>query len=252
MTVEIIGHRGYPARFPENTIPSLLGALDAGADALEWDVHVAACGTPVVFHDATLDRTTNGSGPLARHDAAALARLDAGGWFGAEFAGTPVPTLREALLAIRDARSGGPLPRLYPEIKAVRGDDDLGRILSEIEGAGARDATVLISMDFGILEGLRARGDAIRIGYVPDSEETLTRALDAVRRDGRAILDPDWRLLTADPARTAQWLAEGISLATWTVDRVDTASDLLALGVRRITTNRVTDLVAWARTVGEA
>ena len=60
--IEIIGHRGYSARAPENTLVSLDAALTAGAPAVEFDVHVASGGTPVVIHDETLDRTTDGEG----------------------------------------------------------------------------------------------------------------------------------------------------------------------------------------------
>ena len=63
---EIIAHRGFSARAPENTLSAMDAAISAGADALEWDVQVAACGTPVLFHDSHLGRTSNGVGPLRR------------------------------------------------------------------------------------------------------------------------------------------------------------------------------------------
>ena len=75
--VEIIGHRGYAAAAPENTLASLEAALTAGARAVEFDLHVASCGTPVLFHDVNLGRTTNGVGPVRRLTLGQLQAMDA-------------------------------------------------------------------------------------------------------------------------------------------------------------------------------
>lgn len=83
----IIGHRGAAGLEPENTLRSIRKALELGADAVEFDVHCLDEHL-VVFHDATLERTTNGRGPLARIPFARLRELDAG-------KGERVPTLEE-------------------------------------------------------------------------------------------------------------------------------------------------------------
>ncbi|MBL0939773.1 MAG: hypothetical protein IBJ03_12820 [Gemmatimonadaceae bacterium] len=77
----VIGHRGNRAHAPENTIPSMLEAVAAGAEALEFDVHVTRDDVLVVVHDATLDRTTNGTGAVGAFDAHALRQFDAGARF---------------------------------------------------------------------------------------------------------------------------------------------------------------------------
>jgi glycerophosphoryl diester phosphodiesterase len=99
-------HRGYSAAFPENTLAALEAALDAGAGLVEIDLQRSADGAVVIFHDDTLDRTTDGSGPVAGHTLAELQALDAGSWFGPQFAGEPIPTLDQALAA---AIGRGPL-----------------------------------------------------------------------------------------------------------------------------------------------
>jgi glycerophosphoryl diester phosphodiesterase len=97
----VFAHRGGCALGPENTIAAFDRGLAAGADGLELDVHLSADGVVVVHHDETLDRTTNGAGPLARRTAAELAAVDAGYRFaqGACFTfrgqGVGIPTLRE-------------------------------------------------------------------------------------------------------------------------------------------------------------
>lgn len=93
----VIGHRGAAAIAPENTVASLRAALDAGAAWIEFDVRLTADGQPVLLHDATLDRTTDATGPLSDIGFDALRALDAGSWFDDRFRGEPVPTLDEAL-----------------------------------------------------------------------------------------------------------------------------------------------------------
>jgi len=97
---KIIGHRGAAAYAPENTIAGIHTAADMGCSWVELDVKLTKDSVPVIFHDDTLERTTNGSGKMADITYAELQDLDAGSWFGESFAGEPVPTLEEALEAI--------------------------------------------------------------------------------------------------------------------------------------------------------
>jgi glycerophosphoryl diester phosphodiesterase len=97
----IIGHRGYSARYPENTLLAFEAAYDAGADMIELDVTLSRDRQVVVIHDAVLDRTTEGSGPVNAHPLESLKRLDAGGWFHPRFSGQRIPTLAEVLERFR-------------------------------------------------------------------------------------------------------------------------------------------------------
>lgn len=92
-----MGHRGASGSAPENTMASFQRAKDLGADAVECDVHLSADGHLIVIHDATLDRTTNGRGPVSTLPMNQLKALDAGAWFGPAFSGEPLPTLEELL-----------------------------------------------------------------------------------------------------------------------------------------------------------
>ncbi len=99
--VVAIGHRGGSALAPENTPACFERAIALGADYVEIDVRVTRDGRFVLMHDGAIDRTTNGSGPVAGLDFAAIRALDAGGWFAPEYAGQRVPTLAEALALCR-------------------------------------------------------------------------------------------------------------------------------------------------------
>jgi glycerophosphoryl diester phosphodiesterase len=98
----IIGHRGSAGTTPENTLLSFREAFEGGARAIEFDVVLTRDGVPVVFHDATLDRTTTGSGPIHEHTLAELKALDAGSWKLPTFTGEPIPTLEETLKLVRE------------------------------------------------------------------------------------------------------------------------------------------------------
>jgi glycerophosphoryl diester phosphodiesterase len=112
----IIGHRGACAYAPENTIESIRTAADMGVKWVELDVMLTRDSVPIIFHDDTLDRTTNGSGNVADRDWTDISDLEAGSWFGDSFAGIKIPTLDEALETIIDLGLG-----LNLEIKPTPG-----------------------------------------------------------------------------------------------------------------------------------
>ena len=93
----VVAHRGASAAAPENTLAAFARAAEMGARWVECDVRLTADRVPVVIHDATLDRTTDLTGAVADRTVAAIARLDAGAWFGPACLGEPVPTLQATL-----------------------------------------------------------------------------------------------------------------------------------------------------------
>lgn len=126
----ILGHRGAPRLAPENTLASLSRALELGLDGIEYDLQAAASGEPVVLHDETLERTTDGHGPAEEASLAQLSSLDAGAWFGKEFAGEPVPLLEEALALDSSAQGGVPLHMI--ELKRADLVAHVARALAEL------------------------------------------------------------------------------------------------------------------------
>jgi glycerophosphoryl diester phosphodiesterase len=97
---KVIGHRGAAAYAPENTIESIHTAADVGAQWVELDVKLTKDDIPIIFHDDILDRTTNGSGPVAELTYEEIRQLEAGSWYGDSFAGIKIPTLEEAVDAL--------------------------------------------------------------------------------------------------------------------------------------------------------
>lgn len=97
----VIAHRGASGVAPENTLASLQRAIDAGAVMVELDVQLSSDRQLMVFHDNVLGRTTNGRGYVRNFTADELRSLDAGSWFGSEFASERIPFLREAIELLR-------------------------------------------------------------------------------------------------------------------------------------------------------
>jgi glycerophosphoryl diester phosphodiesterase len=93
----IIAHRGSPRAAPENTLASFRRAATEGAKWVEFDAALTADNRVVIFHDDDLDRTSDGSGPLAETLFEATQALDAGSWFAPAFKGEMIPTLEEAI-----------------------------------------------------------------------------------------------------------------------------------------------------------
>jgi len=96
----VIAHRGACRYAPENTLAAFRLAAQQGAHAIELDAKLSADGEVMVIHDATVDRTTNGSGAVTSLSRSRLKSLDAGSFFGAQFAGEPIPALEEVFDAL--------------------------------------------------------------------------------------------------------------------------------------------------------
>ncbi|MBQ9079587.1 MAG: hypothetical protein IJY27_00775 [Clostridia bacterium] len=93
--VYVAAHRGWCAKYPENTMQAFRAAVELGVDQVETDVRVSADGELVLIHDATLDRTTNGTGRVIDKTFEELRALDAGAWKGEQFRGYQIPTFKE-------------------------------------------------------------------------------------------------------------------------------------------------------------
>jgi glycerophosphoryl diester phosphodiesterase len=104
--VHVCGHRGYSLHYPENTLPAFVAAKAWGATTIEIDVVLTAEAEPIVLHDRTLDRTTDGHGFAADFALAQIRSLDAGARFDPRFAGHAFQPLRRSSIGQRPRRSG--------------------------------------------------------------------------------------------------------------------------------------------------
>lgn len=108
----LVAHRGYSGEAPENTIFAFMLAISRGYTHIEFDVQLTKDGVPVVIHDDTLERTTDGTGRVDDSTYAELAKLDAGSWHDPSFVNHRIPTLEETLIALKG------LATLHIELKS--------------------------------------------------------------------------------------------------------------------------------------
>lgn len=220
--VFVVAHRGFSARYPENTLLALEKAVECGCDFVEIDVRETADGALAVIHDATVDRTTNGSGAVAAMKRGEIRALEAGAWKG-NFEGVGVPFLEEVL----EAAAGR--VRLIIEIKEARPD----RVLALVRERRMAEEVVLASFHPGHLLEARRLSPATPTALI-------SRAMPA---DARFLVENGIRLLNLDhrsweAGRAGFFAARGISLGAWTVDLDEKMAYFAGSGVSFITTNR--------------
>ncbi|MCH7835733.1 MAG: glycerophosphodiester phosphodiesterase [Chloroflexi bacterium] len=216
----VISHRARAGHAPENTLAGIRAALQIGADAIEVDVQASADGLPVLMHDLTLDRTTNGSGDLVSLTLEQLQALDAGG--------EPVPTFAQALEMTR----GRAL--LVAEIKRPGCE----RALAEVIRAAEALADVMVwSFLPPALEAMRQAEPMVpgALLIAPQSMGNWPSMQDlALRLDLQAV---SVFHLNLDASVIAQARRHGLAVYAWTADTERDIQRLLDLGVDGIVTN---------------
>jgi len=239
-SLEVIAHRGLSREFPENTMPSILGAIQAGTDAIEIDIHLSKDGVPVVFHDDTLERTSNGRGLLATRTLAELKTLDVGSWKGLQFAGTRLPTLREVLAA-----TGESVPLLL-DLKADGMATAIARVYAE---AGVPQAMAMIGGWNGEQRADFARHmPGARILRTEPAPAVWVPLLDQQMREQRVWgfeLGDDWPSSFIAEARFKGW-----PVLAYTVNDEPTMRSLIEMGVTAIETDDPKLLLRVKRTLG--
>jgi len=234
----VVGHRGAAARAPENTAASLAAGLDAGADQIEVDAGLSRDGRVVLLHDQTLDRTTNGRGPLRGQTWSKIGSLDAGSWFSSRFAGEPPIDLDDALAIVR------PHVPLIVEVKPVdresaRGIDPADRatvdaVIAAFERTGGLRGVTMSSAGWGLLAHAARRVQGLDLALTVGSTETRDPIAWAARI-GATALHPNRRLCT--PMFVARARGMGLLVIPYTVNRASELGPLLDAGVHGVFTD---------------
>lgn len=156
--VHVCGHRGYSLHYPENTLPAFQAARQAGATTVEIDVVLTKDDEPVILHDLSVDRTTDGYGFAADLSLERIRSLDAGARFHPRFAGTRIPTLKEVLAWARREDMG-----IVLEIKeAERSDLAADRVAALLKSTRTSDRVIVISFDHLVLKRAKERHKGLK------------------------------------------------------------------------------------------
>ncbi|QKJ19846.1 glycerophosphodiester phosphodiesterase [Microbacterium hominis] len=237
----IASHRGAGMAAPENTLPAIAAALAAGFDHVEVDFALTADGHPVLMHDATVDRTTDGTGPIAALTLAEVRALDAGSWFAEEFAGVRVPTAEE-FLDVLDAARGRAIVELKGEWDAAA----VASVIAAVESRGLERRVSVASFDARSLALVGAVSEVVPrlliLKHLPDdvvraAEQAGVRGVIAARKAVMARPEVVDRLHDA-----------GMRVVVYTLNEDTQWDAVTALGVDGIVTDDPRLLSAWQRT----
>lgn len=154
--VMVIAHRGFSGAAPENTLTAFQKAVEAGSDMIELDVQFSKDRKLVVLHDDTLERTTNGRGRAVDFTLEELKNLDAGSWFGAQFSGEKIPTLKE-VLELAQGRVLINIEIKHPEHGQYSIAELAERALKEVKNARMIDRVIFSSFNPAALEWIKKR-----------------------------------------------------------------------------------------------
>jgi glycerophosphoryl diester phosphodiesterase len=225
----VIAHRCGGALAPENTLAGLQIAARLGCRGVEFDVMLSADGLPVLIHDETLERTTDGRGLVAAQNFARLRRLDAGVRHAKAFRGEPIPSLEDALATCKALGLWANI-----EIKpSARRDAETGRVVGRALAENWDGHGVVSSFSEAALAA--ARQEAPQFDFALLSE----------------VIPPDWRerlavagcqawhcAAHADPAAIAALAAAGVPVACYTVNDRAEAERLFASGAMAVFSDR--------------
>jgi glycerophosphoryl diester phosphodiesterase len=240
----IIGHRGYHAKYPENTLASFEAAIQAGADMIELDVMLSRDRKVVVIHDETLERTTNGKGSVADLTLAELKLADAGSWFDPQFAGQQIPELSEVL----DLVEG----RVYVNIEIKSNayeshhpPDAVEKQVVDLLRQKNRLGTGMISsFDVNILEQVAFMQEAPVTAYI-SQKAASKNTVDMCTRLKVFSWHPDQRVVTRNQVK--QMHAAGIRVFPYKVDSFEDFAKMRAMQVDGVITNDPASAVGWPK-----
>jgi glycerophosphoryl diester phosphodiesterase len=235
--VEIVAHRGFSARAPENTLASFDLGWKNQTDACELDVYLTADGKTAVIHDKDTKRTAGVSLDVSKSKQADLTALNAGSWKGKEWAKEKIPTLEQALATMPKGRQ-----RFFIEVKCgAEIVPELKRILEPMKDRAAQLAIIAFKRD-AAAESKKAmpwiKVYRLASGKTKDKKPTdLTQLIADTKADKLDGLDLGTSDFPWDAAMVKQIRDAGFALYVWTVNKPADAQRFAKLGVDGITTD---------------
>lgn len=234
----VAAHRGASSVAPENTLASVREALETSSEFIEVDVRLTSDGVPVLMHDRTVDRTTNGSGALDALTLAAVKHLDAGSWFDDAFAGERVPTFTEFIDVVEDTGR-----KILIEMKGEWNAEEAELLTTLIEERGLVDRVAMLAFSSHTLRAVReANEDVARVWLVRKFDDETLRNVAELGVNGVGA-----RLLIYERYPTMTRLLESIGVVSlsYTLNDPREWSRAHILGVDIIATDRASALGGW-------
>jgi glycerophosphoryl diester phosphodiesterase len=227
-----IAHRGASGQglAPENTLASFEKAIEVGVDAIEIDVHLTADNQVVVIHDRTVDRTTDGSGPVDTMTLNEIRELSAGGWYDASFADQKILTLEETLDLV------GWRSLLLIETKT---EEAAEKAVAIIRAQRAQSRVVMQSFLGPAVRTINRLDSRIPTSFLmTGGEAVLRRKTGVVKRVLKLGANAlSLKYTAATPDLVNMFLSRAMGMWVWTVDDEEDMREMIEMGVGGIITN---------------
>jgi len=232
-------HRGDPVAAPENTLPAIVAGISGGSDIVEFDLQLTSDGHAVLMHDAMVDRTTDGVGPVNQLTLDQVRQLDAGSWFGDAWRGTSVPTAREALEPFVGVGTTA-----LVEFKGTWREDDVAPVIAIIDELGIGERTVVSSFEARTMLALQSAAPhlqrALTMQVLPASPLGLVTAYDA------SVVVTSMRSIDLSPRMVAQLQQAGVTVVVYTLNTPTLWQKARQAGVDVIVTDDPRGMNHWA------
>mgnify|MGYP006279288605 CR=1 FL=1 len=233
----IEAHRGNSFKAPENTLTAIKQAVETGVDRVEIDLQLSKDHKPVVIHDDTVDRTTNGTGSVSDLTYSQLKKLDAGSWKGSQFKGLKIPSLAETF----DMCKGKSMVNI--DLKNTAAIPYMMRVIADMK---MEDQVVITGKVPASVESIRATGTNPTMFYesTPKFKNLISaghykQAIDYAVADARYYALPGFLF-------NANWVSpdivyrahlHGLAVNVWDVNTAETLNKMLEAGVDAIMTD---------------
>ena len=211
-TVKSVNHRGYNSIAPENTISAYKLSKEYGFYYVEADVSFTSDGVPVLLHDATIDRTSNGTGTISEMTFEQVRTYDFGSWKSADYAGELIPSFEEFIIFCKKA---GLHP--YIEVKSPFTTDNAQTLVDIVKRCGMIDKVTWISFSNTYLGYIKGILPSARLGQVTGTitETTITNASSLITDTNEVFVDAQFNVLTDDMVNLC--IDADIPLEVWNV-----------------------------------
>lgn len=212
-----VNHRGYNTIAPENTLPAYRLSKEKGFDYVECDVSFTSDNIPVLLHDATIDRTSDGSGNITQLTFEEVRQYDFGAWKNPAYAGTKIPSLEEFVALCRNL---GLNP--YIEIKSTASytDAQIQMIIDIVKSYGLGNRATYISFNPTFLQKVKEYDEYARLGYVvypPLSDSVISTAKNLKTQFNEVFIDGNYGATTIkEMVNKAK--ENYLPLELWTID----------------------------------
>lgn len=229
----LFAHRGFSGKYPENSPLAFRKAVEeTDADGIESDVHITRDGKLVIFHDATVERTSNGRGYIKDMTYEELLSLDIGSWMSPEFAGEHIWTFSQLLDFCKEA---GILLNMelknyevfYPELEE--------RVIAEIQAAKMEEQVFVSSFNHISMQHFKTLCPDIATGLLYD--KPMLDIGEYIQRSSADNMHPRYMLLQYQPELVELYHGRGMKVNTWTVNDEENMRDMLSRGVDCIISN---------------